>query len=110
VVPPWPGRLPQPAPALVLPQPLPAVVCAADGAVVQVSARLEVSGEPAVLRVERSAAVAIIGWVGPWPVDERWWAPEAARRRARFQVELADGRAVLLFVAAGEWAVEAIYD
>jgi protein ImuB len=102
--------LPEPAPALVLPQPLPAVVQDAAGAIVQVSARLELTGEPAVLLVERAPAVQITGWVGPWPVDERWWAPGEARRRARFQAGLADGRAVLLFLAAGHWAVEAIYD
>jgi protein ImuB len=77
---------------------------------VRVSARLELSGAPAVLVVAQVAPVAITGWVGPWPVEERWWAPAEARRRARFQLNLADGRAVLLFVAAGEWALEAIYD
>jgi protein ImuB len=32
------------------------------------------------------------------------------RRRARFQMALADGRAVLLSLSGGHWAVEAIYD
>jgi protein ImuB len=110
VLPPWPGRLPRPSPALVLPQPLPAVVRDACGAVVGVSARLEVTGAPASLLVGNTAAVEIVGWVGPWPVDERWWAAAEARRRARFQVVLADGRALLLSLAAGHWSVEAIYD
>ena len=109
-LPPWPGRLPEPAPAVVLPQPLPAVVRDAGGEVVQVSARLEVTGEPAVLVVERAAAVEITGWVGPWPVDERWWAPGEGRRRVRFQVALEDGRALLLSLSGGHWVVEAIYD
>ncbi|MEV6692869.1 DNA polymerase Y family protein [Micromonospora sp. NPDC051196] len=52
----------------------------------------------------------IVGWVGPWPVDERWWVPAEARRRARFQVLLADGAALLLAVEGGQWLVEAIYD
>ncbi|MBX6357434.1 MAG: hypothetical protein IRZ05_16480, partial [Micromonosporaceae bacterium] len=52
----------------------------------------------------------IIGWGGPWPIDERWWAPGEARRQALFQATLADGRAVLLALTAGEWTVEAIYD
>ena len=43
-------------------------------------------------------------------MDERWWAPAEARRLARFQVGLADGRALLLAVEAGQWLVEAIYD
>ncbi|AGZ40265.1 Y-family DNA polymerase [Actinoplanes friuliensis] len=108
--PPWPGRLPRPAPALVLPQALPAVVLDGEGQAVGVSARLELSGEPALLFIENGGPVEITGWAGPWPVDERWWAPGEARRRARFQVVVADGRALLLSLVAGHWAVEAIYD
>ncbi len=54
--------------------------------------------------------VEIVGWAGPWPVDERWWDPVEACRRARFQVSLADGSALLLAVDAGRWLVEAVYD
>jgi protein ImuB len=110
VLPPWPGRLPRPAPALVLPQPWGAVVLDADGELVGVSARLELTGEPATLVVENCAPVEIVGWTAPWPVEEHWWAPAEARRRARFQVALADDRALLLVLARGHWAVEAIYD
>ena len=109
-MPPWPGRLPRPAPALVLLQALPAVVLDADRQLVGVSARLELSGDPAFLLIGAADPARIAGWAGPWPVDERWWAPAEARRRARFQVGLDDGRALLLFLAAGHWAVEAIYD
>ncbi len=109
-LPPWPGRIPRPAPALVLPRALPAVVLDADRQPVGVSARLELSGDPAFLLIGPAALVEIAGWAGPWPVDERWWAPTEARRRARFQVTLGDGRALLLFLAAGHWAIEAIYD
>jgi protein ImuB len=109
-LPPWPGRLPQPAPALVLPQPLPAVVHDTAGEPVRVSARLELTGAPALLFVGTAPPVEITGWAGPWPVDERWWAPAEARRRARFQVALADGRALLLSLTRGQWLVEAIYD
>ncbi|WP_433386657.1 DNA polymerase Y family protein [Micromonospora sp. KLBMP9576] len=108
--PPWPGRLPPPAPAVVLPDPLAALVHDADGEPVAVSARLQVSAEPARLTVGAARPVGIVGWAGPWPVDERWWAPAEARRRARFQVSLADGTALLLAVEAGRWLVEAIYD
>jgi protein ImuB len=87
-----------------------AVVLDADGTPVGVSARLELTGEPAGLLVENAAAVGITGWAGPWPVEERWWAPGEMRRRARFQAALADGRAVLLSLSGGHWAVEAIYD
>ncbi|TDB69634.1 DNA polymerase Y family protein [Micromonospora sp. KC723] len=110
VVPPWPGRLPPPSPAVVLPSPLAASVHDVAGEPVVVSARLVVSAAPARLTVGTAAPVEIVGWAGPWPVDERWWAPAEARRRARFQVCLADGAALLLAVEAGRWLVEAIYD
>ncbi|WP_431926218.1 DNA polymerase Y family protein [Micromonospora wenchangensis] len=109
-VPPWPGRLPPPAPAVVLPVPLTATVHDAAGEPVLVSARLAVSAAPARLAVGGTTPTEIVGWTGPWPVDERWWAPAEARRRARFQVCLADGAALLLAVEAGRWLVEAIYD
>lgn len=107
---PWPGRLPAPNPATVYPEPLPATVHDADGAPVRVSARLAVSGAPARLAVADAPPVEITAWAGPWPVDERWWAPDEARRVARFQVRLADGRALLLGLRGGEWLVEACYD
>ncbi|MFI7574175.1 DNA polymerase Y family protein [Micromonospora sp. NPDC049497] len=108
--PPWPGRLPPPSPAVVLPDPLPAAVHDAAGEPVVVSARLLTSAAPARLTVGTARPVEIVGWAGPWPVDERWWAPAEARRRARFQVCLADGSALLLAVEAGHWLVEAVYD
>ncbi|MET7374495.1 DNA polymerase Y family protein [Micromonospora arida] len=108
--PPWPGRLPAPAPAVVLPSPLAATVHDAAGEPVVISARLAVSAAPARLVVGTGQPAEIVGWAGPWPVDERWWAPAEARRRARFQVSLADGAALLLAVEAGQWLVEAIYD
>ncbi|BEL09039.1 DNA polymerase Y family protein [Actinoplanes sichuanensis] len=109
-LPPWPGRMPRPAPAVVLAHPLPAAVYDETGAPVGVSARLELTGDPTILRIDRRQPVAITGWAGPWPVDERWWAPGEARRRARFQVLLEDGRALLMSLAGGHWLVEAIYD
>jgi protein ImuB len=108
--PPWPGRLPRPQPAVVLPRPLGAVVLDDAGFPVGVSARLELTAAPAALVVERGRPVGIVGWTGPWPVDERWWAPGESRRRARFQMTLADGRALLVSLVGGHWAVEAVYD
>jgi protein ImuB len=109
-LPPWPGRIPRPTPAVVPAHPLPAAVHDEAGDPVGVSARLELTGAPAVLRIDRRQPLAIVGWAGPWPVDERWWAPGEARRRARFQVLLEDGRALLLSLTGGHWMVEAIYD
>ncbi|WP_433829304.1 DNA polymerase Y family protein [Actinoplanes sp. CA-015351] len=106
----WPGRLPRPSPAIVLPEPLPAIVRDAAGHPVGVSARLELTGEPATLAIDRAAPTKITGWAGPWPVDERWWAPDEARRRARFQMTIEGGRAMLLSLSQGRWRVEAIYD
>ncbi|MBO4207918.1 DNA polymerase Y family protein [Micromonospora echinofusca] len=108
--PPWPGRLPAPAPAVVLPVPLPATVLDATGAVVGVSARLAVTAAPARLVVADGPPREIVGWAGPWPVDERWWDPAQARRQVRFQVCLADGTALLLALSSGRWTVEASYE
>jgi protein ImuB len=95
---------------MVLTQLVGAVVLDARQQPVRVSARLELTGDPARLFIENGPAIEITGWAGPWPVDERWWAPAEARRRARFQVSVADGRAFLLALSGGVWAVEAIYD
>jgi protein ImuB len=107
---PWPGRLPPPAPATVLPEPEPAEVLDEHDRPVTVSARLALSAAPARLRIAQDAPVEITAWAGPWPLDERWWAPGEGRRSARFQVTLEDGRALLLAVSAGRWSVEASYD
>lgn len=110
---PWPGRLPAPAPATVHTRPLPVEVSGRDGAPIGVSARLAVTGEPAWLTpVGQPAGTGerIIGWAGPWPVEERWWAPEEASRRARFQVVLDSGRALLLTLSGGHWAITGEYD
>jgi protein ImuB len=54
--------------------------------------------------------LAITAWAGPWPVAERWWRPQAARRRARFQLVTEDGAAWLAAVQDGRWQIEARYD
>ena len=53
--------------------------------------------------------VGIKAWAGPWPLEERWW-DGGGRRRARFQVCTADGRAFLLAREKSRWWVEATYD
>ncbi|NJC63241.1 DNA polymerase Y family protein [Planosporangium flavigriseum] len=107
---PWPGRLPPPAPATVLPQPLPIGVTAADGTPVGVTGRLAVTGEPALVTIGDARPVEVWGWAGPWPVEERWWAPAEADRRVRFQLLLSDGQALLVALSGGQWVLEAVYD
>jgi protein ImuB len=107
---PWPGRLPTPAPATVLPEPAPIAVRTADGALLAVDPRLALTGAPATVQIGREPAAAVAGWAGPWPVEERWWAPEEANRLARLQLGLADGRAVLVACRDGVWLLEAVYD
>jgi protein ImuB len=109
---PWPGRVPVPTPALVPSRPSPVEVFGADGGVLGVSGRGHLSGPPVriALGSGRPVEVEVVAWAGPWPVDERWWDPEGHRRRARLQLQLADGRAVLVHVEGGRWAVEGIYD
>lgn len=106
---PWPGLVPDPAPATVHDPPLPAEVLDAAGRPVRVDGRGEVSAPPATVAAggQRDEVVA---WAGPWPYDERWWDPGRHRRRARLQVATAGGAAHLLAVEGGRWWVEATYD
>jgi protein ImuB len=109
-LPPWPGRLPLPPPAIVQAQPVPAAVCDGLGQPVDVSERSIVTGEPACVSIAEGPWSDVVGWAGPWPIDERWWDPRQARRRMRFQVALSDGTAHLLALEDGHWWVEATYD
>jgi protein ImuB len=107
---PWPGRLPDPAPARVLPRPLPAEVVDRHDQPVGVSGRGLATAAPARVRVDGGGAQPVAGWAGPWPVDERWWDGRQHRRRARFQVLTAAGVGLLLSVEDGRWWLEATYD
>ena len=107
--PPWPGRLPGPAPALVHKCPLPAQVTDAGGQLVSVNSRGLPSGRPTTLVLEGGEPLAIEAWAGPWPLEERWWDPHG-RRRARFQFCTAGGGAYLAALEKGLWWVEATYD
>ena len=106
---PWPGRVMGAAPGLVFPAARAAEVTDHNGRVVTVSGRCAVSAAPARLAVRGEPPRRVTGWVGPWPLAERWWDPAAARRRARFQLATDDGRAWLAVVQDGRWLVEAGY-
>jgi protein ImuB len=108
---PWPGRVPDPAPAVVHVPPVPAEVLDAGGRSVVVDGRGLIASDPATVAVGRAARPEVVdSFAGPWPCDERWWDPANHRRRARLQVLTTGGRAYLLVVESGRWAVEATYD
>ncbi|MEU6857559.1 DNA polymerase Y family protein [Glycomyces sp. NPDC046736] len=103
---PWPGALTGPPPALVGENEDIEVLDAA-GAPVRALARGDLSATPALVALGRKR-FRIVAWAGPWPVVERWW--NGARRYARLQIELADGRAALLVCENGQWKAVGWYD
>jgi len=121
---PWPGRLPEPAPAVILDEPV--ELLDEHGDQVRVTSRGLFSTQPARLAAGDSGSVALrrvfqgelSWWAGPWPVDERWWDPAATPgRTARAQVLLekatgtADsGPALLLCYRQRRWYVEGVYE
>ncbi len=105
----WPGRLPAPSPATVPPQPLPAELSDADGRPVRLVEPDRLSAPPQRLVVDGGGARTVAGWAGPWPVQQRWWAPNADES-SRVQVVGEDGVAFLLVVRDGRWWVAGIYD
>jgi protein ImuB len=107
--PPWPGRLPAPAPATVLTEPAPLSIRTAEGTELNVDDRLGMTGPPATVQIGPNQH-QVTGWAGPWPVHERWWAPAEATQLVRLQLLLADGRALLVHLSKGQWRVEASYD
>jgi protein ImuB len=107
---PWPDQIPAPAPATVFSVPLAASVTDDSGREVTVSGRAQLSAPPARLSADGGPARAVTAWAGPWPVTERWWDPQHARRQARFQLVTEDGAAWLAAVQEGRWLIEASYD
>ncbi|MGN6326166.1 DNA polymerase Y family protein [Pseudolysinimonas sp.] len=107
---PWPGALPAPAPATVYELPRGIVVEDPRGAPVTVDARGRLSGPPAVMVSPTGARRDLTAWAGPWPLDERWWDLETARRVDRFQAVDTEGVAWLLVLDEGGWWAEGRYD
>jgi protein ImuB len=111
---PWPGRMPAPAPSVLLDPPRPAQLLDAGRRPVLVTDRGAVPAPPALFGMG-SELTAVTSWAGPWPVDERWWSPETARRAVRLQIVDVRGRAYLVTGALQtgtppRWQVDAIYD
>ena len=107
---PWPGALPPPAPATVYELRRQIAVHDARGRAVSVDERGELSSPPAVMVSPTGSRRELIAWAGPWPLDERWWDPAAARTASRFQVVDGQGSAWLLVLDAEGWWAEGRYD
>ncbi len=107
--PPWPGRLPGVAPAIVHHPPLPAQLMDRERDQITVGRRGGASAAPAWLAIGQGKPLAIEAWAGPWPLEERWW-DGGGRRRARLQACTANGAAYLLACERQRWWVEATYD
>ncbi len=105
---PWPGQLPEPAPAVLLEEPV--ELLDAQGNPVRVTGRGMFSADPARMIVH-GADERLCWWAGPWPVDERWWDPEQGKgRTARAQVLLESQRALLVCYRQRHWYLEGSYE
>ncbi|OBK60619.1 DNA polymerase [Mycobacterium colombiense] len=106
--PPWPGRLPEPSPAVLLDDPV--ELLDAQGNPIRVTIRGLFSADPARM-IAHGRDERLCWWSGPWPVDERWWDPELSKgRTARAQVLLESERALLLCYRQRRWYVEGSYE
>ncbi len=116
VKPKWRGSLPTPSPGVVYSEPLLVQVVDKDKNLLRVSARHELSAEPAQIIIGRQN-YKIISWAGPWPIEEKWWDTARSRRLVRLQVViekfLSDGsrqvQALLIALEHSEWSIVAIY-
>ncbi len=116
---PWPGRLPAPAPSVLIDPPRQIQVLDDAGRSVTVTERGGVPMPPARLCLDVGAGVPVTAWAGPWPVDERWWSGSDPQRRARFQLVDLHGRAYLVTCSRSladpeggtpQWTLDAVYD
>ncbi|MGE0214241.1 DNA polymerase Y family protein [Mycolicibacterium sp.] len=107
---PWPGRLPEPSPTVLLDDPV--ELFDADGNPVRVTTRGLFSTDP--FRLDAPGRSGRLSWwAGPWPVDERWWDPALkSGRTARVQVLLGPdpAQALLLCYRQRRWYLEGAYE
>lgn len=107
--------------------PTPAGLRTTAGEPVGVTGRYVLTGAPAVLVVEGEREREVVGWAGPWPVEQRWWSDDGGREARLQLVALAPegeggvgpsngqdhGRgqeAFLLVRSGGAWFVEGRYE
>lgn len=115
---PWPGRLPAPAPSVLIDPPHQVQLLDAAGHAVLVTERGQLPTSPATFNLMESPygtsgkPTPITAWAGPWPVDERWWDPAAASQLARMQLVDATGRGYLVCfdLPTRRWLLEGVYD
>ncbi len=105
---PWPGRIPQPTPTVLLDTPIRVLDLA--GRAVEVTGRGVFSAEPTTVRTDRDGrerSWELQWWAGPWPAgiggDDQGIV-------ARAQVLLDDSRALLLRYRERTWVVEGVYE
>lgn len=107
---PWPGRLPEPSPTILLNEPVELLDKQGDS--VWITARGMFTAEPVRLNGERYRG-ALRWWSGPWLADERWWDPAGrGNRTGRMQV-LVKGDpdiALLLCYRQSRWYLEGVYE
>jgi len=101
---PWPGRLPGPLPTEVFDPPRPIRVTGAAGSEVRVDDRGELTAPPTLIDDD-----AVIGWAGPWPVNEHRWDPDRAVAGHRLQLVDSRHRAWLVFRTGEQWWAEGRY-
>jgi protein ImuB len=110
---PWRGLLPSPLPAVAFPIPEPVQIIDEVGRAVGVTRRCELTSIPCRLIRANSAALDVLTWAGPWPIEERWWAPEVAQRIVQMQVVLIDAEGaenpVLVQLQRAGWVIAAVY-
>jgi protein ImuB len=113
---PWPGRLPEPSPTVVLDDPV--ELLDAQGNPIRVTNRGLFSADPARM-IAHGRDERLCWWAGPWPVDERWWddrpvggqgAGPGGSRTARAQILLESERALLLCYRQRRWYLEGSYE
>jgi protein ImuB len=110
----WEGAVPAPLPGLLASGGGKVHLLDGTGAEVQVSGRGLLSAAPdRLVRGDRGdrggRSVAVTGWAGPWPVDERWWDAPSARRYARLQIATDEPGAHLLLCRDSSWIIEGSY-